>query len=73
MALTIEERVQELETKMDLVEVLMNRIQTMLTNLATLEQLRQLTIIRQTEIDDINTAIVDLQTDVNLLKGEVFS
>ena len=73
MALTVEERVQELETKMDLVEVLMNRIQTMLTNLATLEQLRQLTIIRQTEIDDVNTAIVDLRTDVNLLKGEVFS
>jgi len=65
-------RVQRLEARFDTVVTVLNELATAVNQLASLEQLRRINLIRQTEIDDINTNITAMQTEITALNTEVF-
>jgi len=68
----LEDRVAVIENDLRLAIEVLNNIQTAITNLASLEQLRRINAIRQEEIDDLTTSYQDLRRAVELIQAEVF-
>lgn len=44
-------------------------IQTAISNLASKEQLRQLTLIKQADIDDLKVQVEELETAIAIIQG----
>jgi hypothetical protein len=61
-----------LESRVALLEDVVNSVQIALTNLATSEALNQIILLVQTDIQDLQTDIENLRTEVALIRGEVF-
>lgn len=60
---------EELEVKIDFIHKVLNELQIAVQqNLASKQQLRQLTLLKQKDIDDLVNRVEDLETEVNLLK-----
>jgi len=72
MSLTLTERVESLESRMDLLERVANQMQTAISKLATLEQLRQISVVRQQELTELADAITLLRTRCTTLENSVF-
>lgn len=72
MSLTLTERVESLETRLDLLEIVMNDIQTVISKLATTEQVRQINIVRQQELTELVDAITLLRTRCTTLENKVY-
>lgn len=70
--MTLLERVESLESRMDLLERVTNQAQTAISKLATLEQLRQISVIRQQELTELADAITLLRTRATTLENKVF-
>lgn len=59
----------ELEAKIDFLTKVVNELQVAVQqNLASKMQLRQLTLLKQKDIDDLKNRVADLESEVNLLK-----
>jgi cell division protein FtsB len=60
---------EELEAKIDFLTKVVNELQIAVQhNLASKMQLRQLTLLKQKDIDDLKNRVTDLEAEVNLLK-----
>ena len=57
-----------LRARVELAEEVINKLQALLVNVATIDQLRQINLIRQEELDEMGTAIEDLQAEVAELR-----
>ena len=68
----LEDRVAVIENDLRPAIEVLNNIQTAITNLASIEQLRRINAIRQEEIDDLTTSYQDLRRIVELIQAEVF-
>ena len=53
------------------IETLLNQLQVAVSNLATQQQIRQLTLIKQRQIDDLTSRIESLERQVQLLEGSL--
>jgi len=62
---------EELEEKIDFLTKILNNVQVAITNLAAKEQLKQLTLLKQKDIDDLKNRVSDLENEVSLLKQQV--
>jgi len=58
----------DLEEKIDFLTVVLNEVQVAINNLASKQQLRQLTLLKQKDIDDLKNRVTDLENEVLLLK-----
>jgi polyhydroxyalkanoate synthesis regulator phasin len=47
----------------------LNQIQVVINNLATKAQLNQISYIRQTEIDDLQTRVTNLESEIAVLQN----
>ena len=68
----LEVYVLKMENRLATVERVLNNVQVAINNLASLEQLRQINLIRQKDINTLQQDIEDLRNELELVKGEVF-
>lgn len=61
---------EQLEEKIDFLTKVLNDVQVAITNLASKAQLRQLTLLKQKDIDDLKNRVEDLENEVTLLKQQ---
>lgn len=59
----------ELELQVDALRVLFNELQVAVINLASKAQLRQLTLLKQKDIEDILTRLALIETRLALLEA----
>jgi polyhydroxyalkanoate synthesis regulator phasin len=57
------------ESRIAALETLLNKVQIAVTNLAAKQQLRQLTLLKQNEVDALTTRIEALERMVTLLEN----
>lgn len=55
-------------TRLTALENAVNEIQTAITNLASMAQLRQLNLIKQEEIEALQQRVADLETQIEVLQ-----
>jgi polyhydroxyalkanoate synthesis regulator phasin len=55
-------------TRLTALENAVNDIQTAITNLASMAQLRQLNLIKQEEVDALKDRVADLETQIQVLQ-----
>jgi len=58
-------------TRVAALEVILNQVQVAVTNLAAKQQVRQLTLLKQSEINQLRERIEDLERIVLLLEGAI--
>ena len=68
--MTLEERVIALENRTLKIELRINELINAINKLATTTQIGNLSIILQTDIDQLRTTLANLETRVNLLEIE---
>ena len=68
--MTLEERVIALENRTLKIELRINELINAMNKLATTTQIGNLSIILQTDIDQLRTTLANLETRVNLLEIE---
>ena len=56
--------------RLTFLEAVVNKLQQAVLNLASKEQLRQLTLLKQTDIDDHETRITSLESEVSILQAQ---
>jgi polyhydroxyalkanoate synthesis regulator phasin len=56
------------EARLQALESAVNEIQTAITNLASLAQLRQLNLIKQDELDALKTRVDTLESEIQVLQ-----
>ena len=61
---------QELTDKLDAMIKVINDIQVAMTHLAAKAQLRQLTLLNQTDINDLKNRVSSLETQIAILQAE---
>ena len=61
-----------LEQRIFLLEEVVNNIQIAIKNLATKDQMSQLVLLRQQDIESLQTDVTALQNQVNEISEEVF-
>jgi hypothetical protein len=65
--------IQELQIRVTLLEEMLNKVQVALTNTATLNQLRQILLIKQSELEDLRADYTSLKNRVDILQEEITS
>jgi len=64
--------VLKMDNRLRTTERVLNDVQIAINNLASLEQLRQINLIRQKDIDTMKQDIENIRDELELVKGEVF-
>jgi len=64
--------IDSLEQRVELLEEVVNSIQVALQNVASVEALNQILLIKQKDISDMKIDIEALRNEIELLKAEVF-
>ena len=75
MATTHEElvvMVERLTKRVEVLERIVNQLQTVILNMATIEQVNALTLLRQKDIDSLEGRMDEAETAITQLQTEVF-
>jgi vacuolar-type H+-ATPase subunit E/Vma4 len=62
-----------LQARVELLEEVVNSVQTALTNVASTEAVNQIILLVQTDIQDLQTDLAALTARVDLIQAEIFS
>jgi len=63
---------ETLTERVELLEEVVNRIQLILRNVATITSLNQILLIKQQDLDDLKTDVETLEAQLALVRDEVF-
>lgn len=60
----------QINARLTALERKVNELQVVITNLATMAQLRQLNVIKQAEIDSLKKHVADLESAIQILQTQ---
>ena len=69
--MTVETRVQALETRMKAVEATLRSLIEAVNKCVTMDQVQQLEILNGTELDALGQAVDALSSDVDLIRSQI--
>lgn len=64
--------IELLTARVTLLEEVLNSVQIALTNLASSEAVNQITLLVQTDVQDLQTDILQLRRELDLVEAEVY-
>lgn len=70
MALT-QQQIDALYQRLNIIEAAIDDLKVAVTNLASVKQLKQLNIIKQNEVIDLKERVTALESQIQVLQGQV--